>query len=150
MPITIENHGPWNREPGDLTRLLKTNPLPDGLYPTGNYEVTYYLSHLPNGEQALAEFAQTLMARKRWTLLLSYGGTCPNWARLMATWASKITILRLTTCQAWCSMSPNCRKTAISQSHLLSASQRRANAARLGVRCGHKLDDADASPAILI
>lgn len=78
MAITMENHGPWNRDAGDLTKLLKTNPLPAGLSPAGTYEMTYYVSHLLNGDQALAEFAQTLMARKRWTLLLFYGDHLPE------------------------------------------------------------------------
>jgi phosphoglycerol transferase MdoB-like AlkP superfamily enzyme len=78
MAITMENHGPWNRDPYDLARLLKTNPLPAGLSPKGKNEMTYYVSHLLNGDQALAEFAQTLMARKRWTLLLFYGDHLPE------------------------------------------------------------------------
>lgn len=78
MAITMENHGPWNRDAGDLTQLLKTNPLPAGLSPAGTYEMTYYVSHLLNGDQALAEFVQTLMARKRWTLLLFYGDHLPE------------------------------------------------------------------------
>jgi phosphoglycerol transferase MdoB-like AlkP superfamily enzyme len=77
MAITMENHGPWNRDPGDLARLLKTNPLPPGLSAEGTYEMTYYTSHLLNGDEALAEFAQRLMARKRWTLLLFYGDHLP-------------------------------------------------------------------------
>jgi phosphoglycerol transferase MdoB-like AlkP superfamily enzyme len=77
MAITMENHGPWNRDPGDLASLLKTDPLPAGLSADGTYEMTYYVSHLLNGDEALAEFAQKLMARKRWTLLLFYGDHLP-------------------------------------------------------------------------
>jgi phosphoglycerol transferase MdoB-like AlkP superfamily enzyme len=77
MAITMENHGPWNRNAGKLTRLLKLAPLPAGLSPEGTYEMTYYTSHLLNGDDALADFAQTLMARKRWTLLLFYGDHLP-------------------------------------------------------------------------
>jgi phosphoglycerol transferase MdoB-like AlkP superfamily enzyme len=77
MAITMENHGPWNRDPGDLARLLNTNPLPAGLSAEGVYEMTYYISHLLNGDEALADFAQRLMARKRWTMLLFYGDHLP-------------------------------------------------------------------------
>jgi phosphoglycerol transferase MdoB-like AlkP superfamily enzyme len=77
MAITMENHGPWNRDPGDLARLLNTNPLPAGLSAEGVYEMTYYISHLLNGDEALEGFAQRLMARKRWTMLLFYGDHLP-------------------------------------------------------------------------
>lgn len=77
MAITMENHGPWNRDPGDLASFLKATPLPAGLSRDGAYEMTYYTSHLRNGDEALAEFVKSLMARKRWTLLLFYGDHLP-------------------------------------------------------------------------
>jgi phosphoglycerol transferase MdoB-like AlkP superfamily enzyme len=77
MVITMENHGPWNRDPGSLANLLKTNPLPGGLSEEGTEQMTYYTSHLINGDAALAEFATKLLARKRWTLFLFYGDHLP-------------------------------------------------------------------------
>jgi hypothetical protein len=77
MVITMENHGPWNRDPGQLANLLKTNPLPDGLSEEGAEQMTYYASHLINGDAALADFATRLLARKRWTIFLFYGDHLP-------------------------------------------------------------------------
>jgi hypothetical protein len=77
MVITMENHGPWNRDPGQLANLLKTNPLPDGLSEEGTEQMTYYTSHLINGDAALADFATRLLARKRWTIFLFYGDHLP-------------------------------------------------------------------------
>jgi phosphoglycerol transferase MdoB-like AlkP superfamily enzyme len=77
MIITMENHGPWNRDPGQLANLLKTNPLPGGLSEEGTEQMTYYASHLINGDTALADFATKLLARKRWTIFLFYGDHLP-------------------------------------------------------------------------
>jgi hypothetical protein len=77
MVITMENHGPWNRDPGQLANLLKTNPLPAGLSEEGTEQMTYYASHLINGDAALADFATKLLARKRWTIFLFYGDHLP-------------------------------------------------------------------------
>lgn len=76
MVITMENHGPWDRDDA-LVGLLKGKPLPDGLSTQGRREMTYYLSHLVNGDAALGEFAQRLLARPRWTILLFYGDHLP-------------------------------------------------------------------------
>jgi hypothetical protein len=40
--------------------------------------MTYYLSHLVNGDAALGDFASKLMARPRWTVLLFYGDHLPS------------------------------------------------------------------------
>jgi phosphoglycerol transferase MdoB-like AlkP superfamily enzyme len=77
MVITMENHGPWNRDPGQLANLLKANPLPEGLSEEGTEQMTYYASHLINGDTALADFAARLLARKRWTIFLFYGDHLP-------------------------------------------------------------------------
>lgn len=77
MAITMENHGPWDRDPGELANLLKTNPLPQGLSEEGTKQMTYYASHLINGDEALADFASRLLARKRWTIFLFYGDHLP-------------------------------------------------------------------------
>jgi hypothetical protein len=76
MVITMENHGPWART-DPLTDVLKGTPLPNGLSKQGRLEMTYYLSHLLNGDTALADFSQRLLARPRWTLLLFYGDHLP-------------------------------------------------------------------------
>lgn len=73
MVITMENHGPWDRDPGKLSALLDGYKLPAGLSVKGKQEMTYYLSHLMNGDRALGIFAKKLLARKRWTILVFYG-----------------------------------------------------------------------------
>ena len=75
--ITMENHGPWNLDPGDLVNDLKAHPLPAGLSAEGRKELTYYLAHLVNGDKALGDFAAKLMARPRWTILIFYGDHLP-------------------------------------------------------------------------
>ncbi|OOG66309.1 hypothetical protein B0E46_02195 [Rhodanobacter sp. B04] len=77
MVITMENHGPWDYDVGPLAKVLNEHPLPPGLSATGTREMTYYLSHLVNGDAALGDFAQRLLARPRWTLLLFYGDHLP-------------------------------------------------------------------------
>ncbi|HEX7368951.1 MAG TPA: LTA synthase family protein [Rhodanobacteraceae bacterium] len=77
MAITMENHGPWDENPGQLGQLLDNHPLPAGLSPKGTREMRYYLAHLMNGDAALGDFVQRLMARKRWTILLFYGDHLP-------------------------------------------------------------------------
>lgn len=77
MAITMENHGPWDGDPGSLSHLLDGKPLPPGLSEKGSQQMRYYLSHLVNGDAALGEFAQRLMARKRWTILVFYGDHLP-------------------------------------------------------------------------
>lgn len=77
MVITMENHGPWNNDPGALARVLDGHPLPSGLSPAGTGELTYYLSHLVNGDQALGDFAKQLLARPHWTVLVFYGDHLP-------------------------------------------------------------------------
>lgn len=77
MLITMENHGPWDYDAGPLAKVLDGHPLPPGLSPAGTKEMTYYLSHLVNGDAALGDFAQRLLARPRWTILLFYGDHLP-------------------------------------------------------------------------
>lgn len=77
MAITMENHGPWDRDPGPLIANLDGRPLPAGLSAAGQREMDYYLSHLVNGDKALGRFADQLMARKRWTILVFYGDHLP-------------------------------------------------------------------------
>ncbi|MBE1160723.1 LTA synthase family protein [Dyella acidiphila] len=77
MVITMENHGDWDRDPGDLAQVLREHPLPPGLSSQGQEEMTYYVSHLIHGDAALADFANKLLARPRWTLLLFYGDHLP-------------------------------------------------------------------------
>ncbi|OOG37401.1 LTA synthase family protein [Rhodanobacter sp. C05] len=77
MVITMENHGPWDYDAGSLTEVLNGHPLPSGLSAAGTKEMTYYLSHLVNGDAALGDFAQRLLARPRWTILLFYGDHLP-------------------------------------------------------------------------
>ncbi|GAB2586961.1 hypothetical protein GCM10027066_30410 [Dyella jejuensis] len=76
MAITMENHGPWDRDDA-LMGPLKGKPLPSGLSPQGKVEMTYYLSHLVNGDEALGDFAKRLLARPRWTILVFYGDHLP-------------------------------------------------------------------------
>lgn len=76
MVITMENHGPWDViDP--LIGVPKGTSLPNGLSKQGRVEMNYYLSHLINGDAALADFSQRLLARPRWTLLLFYGDHLP-------------------------------------------------------------------------
>ncbi|OOG55545.1 hypothetical protein B0E48_12955 [Rhodanobacter sp. C03] len=77
MAITMENHGPWDFDAGALTSLLNGRPLPHGLSAKGTEEMTYYLAHLVNGDQALGDFAKRLLARPRWTILVFYGDHLP-------------------------------------------------------------------------
>lgn len=76
MAITMENHGPWNRNDALLDQLDHIS-LPTGLSPEGEEEFRYYLSHLIHGDRALGEFAAKLLARPRWTILLFYGDHLP-------------------------------------------------------------------------
>ncbi|HEX5353171.1 MAG TPA: LTA synthase family protein [Rhodanobacteraceae bacterium] len=77
MAITMENHGPWNGDPGSLSHLLHGRLLPPSLSAEGTRQMRYYLSHLVNGDAALGDFARRLMARKRWTILVFYGDHLP-------------------------------------------------------------------------
>ncbi|MDO1527640.1 LTA synthase family protein [Fulvimonas sp. R45] len=77
MVITMENHGPWDSDPGTLANVLGAHPLPRGLSAAGTEELTYYLTHLVNGDDALKDFAERLLARPRWTVLLFYGDHLP-------------------------------------------------------------------------
>jgi hypothetical protein len=77
MVITMENHGPWMHDVGALAEVLSGRPLPAGMSTEGKEEMTYYLSHLVNGDQALDDFAKRLLARPRWTVLLFYGDHLP-------------------------------------------------------------------------
>ncbi|OOG55548.1 hypothetical protein B0E48_12970 [Rhodanobacter sp. C03] len=77
MVITMENHGPWDSDAGTLANVLGGHSLPRGLSAAGTEEMTYYLSHLVNGDQALGDFAKRLLARPRWTVLLFYGDHLP-------------------------------------------------------------------------
>lgn len=78
MLITMENHGPWGNDVKALPHALDGQMLPDGLSPQGSQELTYYLAHLVNGDAALGNFAQRLLARPRWTILLFYGDHLPS------------------------------------------------------------------------
>jgi hypothetical protein len=78
MVITMENHGPWDADAGTLVNILDGHPLPSGLSAAGSREMTYYLSHLVNGDRALGDFAKRLLARPRWTMLLFYGDHLPS------------------------------------------------------------------------
>lgn len=77
MVITMENHGPWDKDPGALAKVLDGHSLPSGLSAAGTRELTYYLSHLVNGDQALGDFAKQLLARPHWTILVFYGDHLP-------------------------------------------------------------------------
>jgi phosphoglycerol transferase MdoB-like AlkP superfamily enzyme len=78
LVITMENHGPWSSDVQGLPHALDGHPLPQGLGTTGLQQMTYYLSHLVNGDVALGDFGRKLMARKRWTVLLFYGDHLPS------------------------------------------------------------------------
>ena len=78
MIITMENHGPWSLGVPELPHALDGHTLPEGLSKGGTLQMTYYLSHLVNGDAALGDFAQSLMARPRWTVLLFYGDHLPS------------------------------------------------------------------------
>ena len=78
MLITMENHGPWSTKAIALPHILDHHALPKGLSPDGAEQLTYYLSHLMNGDLALGDFAARLMARPRWTVLLFYGDHLPS------------------------------------------------------------------------
>ena len=78
MLITMENHGPWSTKAIALPHILDNRALPKGLSPEGAEQLSYYLSHLVNGDGALGDFAARLMARPRWTVLLFYGDHLPS------------------------------------------------------------------------
>lgn len=77
MAITMENHGPWTRPVTGIDAVVDNQALPQKLSAAGKMEMTYYLSHLANGDRALRDFASKLMARPRWTVLLFYGDHLP-------------------------------------------------------------------------
>jgi phosphoglycerol transferase MdoB-like AlkP superfamily enzyme len=77
MAITMENHGPWSSDVGKFASVLEGKTLPQGLSLKARQELTHYLSHLVNGDRALGEFAASLLARPRWTVLLFYGDHLP-------------------------------------------------------------------------
>jgi phosphoglycerol transferase MdoB-like AlkP superfamily enzyme len=78
MLITMENHGPWGHDVVALPHALDGKTLPAGLSAKGSQQLTYYLAHLVNGDAALGDFAQRLLARPRWTILLFYGDHLPS------------------------------------------------------------------------
>lgn len=80
VAITMENHGPWNADAGSLKEILKGQSLPVGLSADGKRELTYYLTHLANGDAALGDFARQLLARARPTVLVFYGDHLPSLA----------------------------------------------------------------------
>ncbi len=84
MGITMENHGPWNADLGVLGAQLQGHALPPGLSTAGARELAYYLAHLVNGDAALGDFARSLLARSRWTVLVFYGDHLPNLADAFA------------------------------------------------------------------
>lgn len=76
--ITMENHGLWAHDALELPGVLDGRSLPPGLSAKGTTELTYYLSHLVNGDAALGDFVQHLMARPHWTVVLFYGDHLPS------------------------------------------------------------------------
>ncbi len=78
LVITMENHGPWDNDPVGVEHALDGRPLPAGLSAKGRKQFVYYASHLVNGDAALGDFVQRLMARPRWTVLLFYGDHLPS------------------------------------------------------------------------
>jgi hypothetical protein len=78
MLITMENHGLWAHDAVELPHVLDGHSVPSGLSAKGTTELTYYLSHLVNGDAALGDFVQRLMARPRWTIVLFYGDHLPS------------------------------------------------------------------------
>lgn len=76
--ITMENHGPWSNDPVGVEHALDNHPLPAGLSADGRRQLIYYASHLVNGDAALGDFSQRLLARPRWTILLFYGDHLPS------------------------------------------------------------------------
>ncbi len=77
LVITMENHGPWDNDPVGVEHALDGRSLPSGLSAQGRRQFVYYASHLVNGDAALGDFVQRLMARPRWTVLLFYGDHLP-------------------------------------------------------------------------
>lgn len=77
MVITMENHGPWTSDVGSLADVLHNKPLPEGISDAAKLELVHYLSHVVSGDRALASFAERLLARRRWTVLLFYGDHLP-------------------------------------------------------------------------
>lgn len=78
LVITMENHGPWDNDPVGVEHVLDGRPLPAGLSAKARKQFVYYASHLVNGDAALGDFVQRLMARPRWTVLLFYGDHLPS------------------------------------------------------------------------
>jgi hypothetical protein len=77
MVITMENHGPWKSDVGSLADVLRGKPLPPEVSDEARHELVHYLSHVMNGDRALASFAERLLARHEWTVLLFYGDHLP-------------------------------------------------------------------------
>lgn len=75
--ITMENHGPWESDIGDFGKIMEHLPMPEGLSEDGRREFVHYFAHLVNGDRALGRFAERLLARPRWTVLLFYGDHLP-------------------------------------------------------------------------
>lgn len=78
LAITMENHGPWNRERGLAAAELVAQTLPGGLSEHAQLELRNYLAHVQAGDAALGLFADALLARKRPTLLLFFGDHLPD------------------------------------------------------------------------
>ena len=78
LAITMENHGPWNRDRGLPAAELAALPAPAGLSDNARLELRNYLAHVQAGDAALGPFADALLARKRPTLLLFFGDHLPD------------------------------------------------------------------------
>lgn len=78
LAISMENHGPWNRERELPREELAAQPVPDGLSEEGEMQWRNYSALLASGDRALTPFADALLARKRPTLLLVYGDHLPD------------------------------------------------------------------------
>lgn len=77
MAITMENHGPWDADVGKFGAILDDMQLPTGLSEKGRLEFEHYMSHVVNGDRALGQFADKLLSRSRWTVLVFYGDHLP-------------------------------------------------------------------------
>ena len=75
--ITMENHGPWLSQEIPAGAPGSDIVLPEGLPEDARHELRAYLWHVIDGDRALGEFADQLLARQRPTYLVIYGDHLP-------------------------------------------------------------------------
>lgn len=78
LGISIEAHGPYDRDYGIDTRARDAIPVPEGVTDPGpKRELQNYIYHMQNADQQLGRLVDTLAKRNRRTLILFFGDHLP-------------------------------------------------------------------------